>query len=101
MFRRLGFPDWTITKTTEEYVTAALRLIENVEERRTLSAALAGPQAIEKLIFKGRPEIFGERMQELWEAKLQLAKEKEKEAATATPTAKAKTKSKAGKSERA
>lgn len=96
MFRRLGFPDWTVTKTTEEYVTAALRLIENVEERRTLSTALAGPQAIEKLIFKGRPEILGERMQELWEAKLQPAKEKE--TAVATPTAKVKTKSKAGKS---
>lgn len=93
---RRRFPDWTVTKTTEEYVTAALRLIENVEERRTLSAALAGPQAIEKLIFKGRPEILGERMQELWEAKLQPAKEKQ--TAAATPTAKVKTKSKAGKS---
>ncbi|GJG94690.1 hypothetical protein [Cupriavidus pauculus] len=72
MFRRLGFPEWTITRTTEEYVTAALRLIENAEERRAMSVALAAPQAIEKLIFKGRPEILGERVQELWEAKLPM-----------------------------
>jgi hypothetical protein len=66
MFRRLGFPEWTITKTNDEYKAAALRLIENTRERRALSTKLAGPQAIEKLIFKGRPEILGERIEALW-----------------------------------
>jgi hypothetical protein len=31
---------------------------------------MAGPKAIEKLIFHGRPEILGERMQALWLDKL-------------------------------
>ncbi len=66
MFRRLGFPEWMIAKTNDEYKAAALRLIENAEERNALSATLAGPQAIEKLIFKGRPEVLGERMEALW-----------------------------------
>ncbi|MDP9648704.1 peptide transporter [Paraburkholderia caledonica] len=70
MFRRLGFPEWTITKTNDEYKASALRLIENAHERRELAAAMAGPKAIEKLIFHGRPEILGERMQALWLDKL-------------------------------
>ncbi|WP_233874670.1 peptide transporter [Paraburkholderia adhaesiva] len=66
MFRRLGFPEWTIADTHEDYKAAALRMIHNVEERHQLAAELAGPQAIEKLIFKGRPEILGERIEALW-----------------------------------
>jgi FkbM family methyltransferase len=68
MFRRLGFPDWMTTKTNEEYKAAALRLIQNKEERLELAASLAGPKAIEKLIFEGRPQILGERIMELWQA---------------------------------
>jgi len=63
---RCGFPEWTIAKTKEAYVDAALRMIEDKEERDALTAQLAGPQAIEKLIFKGRPEILGERIEEIW-----------------------------------
>ncbi|MEZ2353808.1 peptide transporter [Caballeronia sp. RCC_10] len=74
MFRRLGFPDWMIAKTNEEYKASALRLIENADERAELSAKLAGPQAIEKLIFAGRPEILGERMEALWTEQLPSAK---------------------------
>ncbi|MFM0514804.1 peptide transporter [Paraburkholderia sp. RL17-373-BIF-A] len=73
MFRRLGFPEWMVTKTNEEYKAAALRLIENAAERNELSAKLAGPQAIEKLIFAGRPEILGERMQALWQEQIDVA----------------------------
>jgi predicted O-linked N-acetylglucosamine transferase (SPINDLY family) len=65
MFRRLGFPEWMVAKTNEEYKAAALRLIENDSERRDLARSLAGKKAIEKLIFKGRPEILGERIQAL------------------------------------
>jgi hypothetical protein len=43
-----------------------LRLIANPQERCELAASLAGPKAVEKLIFQGRPEILGERMQGLW-----------------------------------
>jgi hypothetical protein len=87
MFRRLGFPDWMIAKTNDEYKDAVLRLIHDTDEREALSRELAGPQAVEKLIFKGRPEILGERIQALWQehagvkakvsrAKPKLAKEK-------------------------
>ncbi|SAL31116.1 hypothetical protein AWB70_01967 [Caballeronia cordobensis] len=66
MFRRLGFPEWMIAKTTEEYKTAALRLIDDGKERAQLARKLAGRKAVEKLIFKGRPEILGERIEALW-----------------------------------
>ena len=66
MFRRLGFPEWTIAHTREEYVQSALRLIDNAAERASLEQKLCGPQAIEKLIFTGRPEILGQRMEEIW-----------------------------------
>jgi FkbM family methyltransferase len=68
MFRRLGFPDWMTTKTNEEYKNAVLRLVNNREEREALAAELAGPKAIEKLIFEGRPQILGERIMEIWKA---------------------------------
>jgi predicted O-linked N-acetylglucosamine transferase (SPINDLY family) len=70
MFRRLGFPDWTIARTNEEYKAAALRMIQDVRERDQLAASLAGPHAIERMIFKGRPEILGERMEELWRERI-------------------------------
>ncbi|MDR5795630.1 peptide transporter [Caballeronia sp. LZ008] len=70
MFRRLGFPEWMTAKSIDEYKTAALRLIDNREEREELARTLAGPQAIEKLIFEGRPHILGERIQALWQEQL-------------------------------
>ncbi|AZG16027.1 MULTISPECIES: peptide transporter [Cupriavidus] len=66
MFRRLGFPEWTIAKTVDEYKAAVIRMAENHEEREALAAKLAGREAIETHIFKGRPEILGERMYALW-----------------------------------
>jgi FkbM family methyltransferase len=68
MFTRLGFPEWMTARTSEEYKQAALRLINNPEERAELAAKYAGPKAIEKLIFEGRPQILGERIMELWKA---------------------------------
>ncbi|VXA94185.1 UDP-glucose:protein N-beta-glucosyltransferase [Burkholderia sp. 8Y] len=85
MFRRLGFPEWMVTKTNDEYKASALRLIENADERNELAAKLAGPQAIEKLIFKGRPEILGERMQALWQEQLRSATSVKAESENAEP----------------
>jgi hypothetical protein len=70
MFRRLGFPEWTIARTQEEYKAAALRMIQDVREREQMEASLAGPHAIERMIFQGRPEILGERMEELWRERM-------------------------------
>jgi predicted O-linked N-acetylglucosamine transferase (SPINDLY family) len=66
MFRRLGFPEWTIAHTTDEYVQAALRLIDNPEERAQLAGEVCGQQAVEKHIFKGRPEVLAKRMEKIW-----------------------------------
>ena len=47
-----------MAKTHEEYVSAAVRLIDNHVERNQLRMSMAGPEAVEKL-FVGRPEIMG------------------------------------------
>ncbi|WP_144107610.1 peptide transporter [Paraburkholderia sp. BCC1886] len=73
MFRRFGFPEWTIANTKDEYKSAAIRLIENAKEREELAASLTGPTAVEKRIFQGRPEILGERIHALWLDKQSLS----------------------------
>lgn len=59
LFERLGMPDWLITHTTEDYIQAALRLINNHEERLRIRAVLNGRNAINRL-FTGREQLFGE-----------------------------------------
>lgn len=64
LFRRLGFPDWTIASTTDHYVDAAVRLIRNDDERSSLRSRLTGPSAL-SVLFEGRQHILGERLLEL------------------------------------
>jgi hypothetical protein len=61
LFRRLGVPDWTIATNTEDYVRAAVRLIDNHGERIALRQALLARNGV-KTLFEGRPEIFGEQL---------------------------------------
>jgi hypothetical protein len=61
LFRRLGLPEWTITRTSDDYVAAAVRLIDNPAERIALRKAMLARDGV-KTLFKGRPEIFGERL---------------------------------------
>lgn len=61
LFRRLGLPDWTITHTTEDYIKAAVRLIDNDDERTALREQLVARDGV-KTLFQGRPEIFGEKL---------------------------------------
>lgn len=63
MFERLGLPSWLVTRTVDEYVKAAVRLIGDDDERVALARELSGPQAVQKF-FVGRPEIFGELLLE-------------------------------------
>ncbi|CAM3821500.1 peptide transporter [Polynucleobacter arcticus] len=63
LFERLGLPDWLITKNTDEYINAVVRLAENHEERVALSQKLSGPDKVD-IFFKGRPEIFGDLLLE-------------------------------------
>lgn len=64
LFERLGLPDWLVTTTTEDYINAALRLINNHEERLAIRTNLDGRTAIKRL-FEGREEIFGQLVQDL------------------------------------
>lgn len=68
LFRRLGLPEWTITTTSKEYIEAAIRLIENDEERIALRRDLVARDGV-KTLFVGRPEIFGEKLLDLVKGK--------------------------------
>jgi len=63
LFERLGLPDWLVAKNTDEYIKAAVRLVENHEERAALSQKLSGPSKVD-IFFQGRPEIFGDLLLE-------------------------------------
>lgn len=71
LFERLGMPDWLVTHTTEDYINAALRLINNQEERLAIRRQLDGHSAIERL-FTGREEIFGQILQNLHQTQIAL-----------------------------
>jgi len=67
LFERLGMPDWLVTTNTEDYIQAALRLINNHEERLAIRSNLDGRAAINRL-FEGRDELFGLIVQDLHQA---------------------------------
>ncbi len=64
LFRRSGLPDWLITKTTEEYIAATIRLIDNHEERMKISEDLTSSKAVTRL-FTGNASVFGDRLIQL------------------------------------
>jgi hypothetical protein len=64
MFRRLGLPTWLITQSNEDYVEAALRLIEGHEERMALRKDVLARQAVE-VLYQGRPEVLGQKLRDL------------------------------------
>jgi len=61
LFKRLGFPAWMVTSTVEEYIAAAVRLVDHPAERLLLRRAHSGPHCSE-VLFKGRADVFGERL---------------------------------------
>jgi hypothetical protein len=56
-----------VTRSADEYVRAALRLIDDDTNRLALRRELIGRDAIQRL-FEGRPEILGERLLALVQA---------------------------------
>jgi predicted O-linked N-acetylglucosamine transferase (SPINDLY family) len=64
MFRRLGLPEWLIAKTDEEYVTAAVRLIDNHEERLALRRGVI-ERGGDRVFFEGRASALGEALAKL------------------------------------
>lgn len=69
LFERLGMPDWLIAKTTDEYIEAALRLINNHKERLSIRADMDKTTAIKRL-FEGRAELFGLEVKDLLQQKI-------------------------------
>lgn len=63
LFRYLGFPDWTIANTVDEYVAAAVRMIENPRERADIAENFSGKDKVEKF-FQGDASCMGEMMYE-------------------------------------
>jgi len=64
LFGRLGVPSWMVTRTVDEYVAAAVRLIDKHEERYRLCEDMLANSRL-NVLFQGRPELFGECMLEL------------------------------------
>ncbi|WP_395011003.1 peptide transporter [Undibacterium sp.] len=65
LFKRLGMPQWLVTRTNESYINAALRLINNHEERLKIREQLAGKNTT-RCLFEGKPELFGETIMHLY-----------------------------------
>jgi hypothetical protein len=64
VFARLGLPDWLVAKTDDEYVAAAVRLIDNHAERLELRRGLIA-RGCDAPMLEGRPEILGEKLIEM------------------------------------
>jgi hypothetical protein len=64
LFDRLGFPSWLSTSTNEEYISAALKLIEDHKLRDSLSKSLSGPEKVE-IFFQGDPSVMGRKLKAL------------------------------------
>jgi predicted O-linked N-acetylglucosamine transferase (SPINDLY family) len=64
LFSRLGLPKWLVAKTVDEFVTAAIRLATNHDERVFLRKVHAGVGKVD-LLFKGRPQFMGEMILKL------------------------------------
>lgn len=60
LFERLGFPDWMVTKTNDEYVNAVVKLAEDHALRIKLSQTLSGRENLHK-IFSGNPTFMAQK----------------------------------------
>jgi glycosyltransferase involved in cell wall biosynthesis len=58
LFTRLGLPGWLTTKSVDDYVSAAVRLIDDAAERKKIRQNLLKKNAVEQL-FKGDAAAFG------------------------------------------
>jgi hypothetical protein len=66
LFERAGMPAWTITSSVDDYVNAAVRMIDQHGEREAIRARLIETRAVERF-YEGEPGVFGERVLELVE----------------------------------
>lgn len=59
LFERVDMPSWTVADSVEDYVAAAVRMIDAHAERAALRQRLIDTRAVQRY-FEGRPEAFGE-----------------------------------------
>jgi len=71
LFKRLGLPEWLITRSPDEYVKAAVRLAEDHEMRVRLSRQIQKTNP-DEILFKGNPQFFVDAVQWLQSGKAQL-----------------------------
>ena len=64
LFKRFEFPEWLITKDTDSYVQACIKLIHDHKLRNHLRRELTGVEKVER-IYRGRPEIMGLKFNEV------------------------------------
>jgi hypothetical protein len=64
LFERLGMPSWTTADSIEAYITAAVRMIDQHDERTALRQRLIDTEAVQRC-FEGRPQVFGETVLKL------------------------------------
>ncbi len=57
MFRRMNFPQWTIAATPQDYISAALRMIDDPALRDQMSADIR-TQRPDKTLYMGNPVAF-------------------------------------------
>lgn len=64
LFHRLGLPGWLTTFSVEDYVSAAVKLIDNTAQRNEIRQELLSTKAVERL-FEGDPSCFGKMVRSL------------------------------------
>ena len=64
LFERVGMPSWTTSNSVETYIAAAVRMIDQRDERTALRQRLIDTQAVQRC-FEGRPQAFGESVLKL------------------------------------
>ena len=64
LFTRIGVPDWLVAKSNDEYVKAALRLINDAALRLSLRRTLIEKAAVNEF-YRGQPELFAQALETL------------------------------------
>jgi hypothetical protein len=64
LFTRIGLPEWLVAKTNDEYVRAALRLINDETLRLSLRRTLIENAAVNEF-YRGQPEAFAQALETL------------------------------------
>jgi len=64
LFTRIGVPDWLVARSNDDYVRAALRLINDDTLRLSLRRSLIERAAVNEF-YRGQPELFAQALETL------------------------------------